>query len=103
MVKNIPVRYLSENKSCTVKKFKKDFNSNFSVSTLYKNIPSQYKKAQQESDLCEHCKLYPSLLNQKSKLTTQIQLTNNQEDKQKIQQQLEQINEQITFIEFHKQ
>ena len=84
------------------KKIQKRFQFLFCLYIVQKHSIT-IQKAQQETDLYEHCELYLSLFNQKSKLKTQIQLTNKQEDKQTFQQQLEQINEQIIFIEFHKQ
>ena len=82
--------------------FKKDYDLNLPLSTLYKILPKQYKPPQQETVLYEHCELYPTLLQHQIKITNQINYTTNETEKISFQQQLKQIKAQITHIEFHK-
>ncbi len=53
--KAIPVRFLNESLIDTHYFYKKKFKSNLSFSSLYKYKPKYYKKAYQETDICEYC------------------------------------------------
>ena len=74
---------------------------------MYHHIPTHYKRAQKETDLCEHCELLPSLKQRQTNLSQQTASLNQRDESSKpqiqsIKKQLEQVEEQITAVEFHK-